>query len=140
MINPNDLKKMSIDVPPYQHQQKAYEFTLGLFGLLPSQTKSNGAAFLMEMGTGKSLTTIGVARTLCECGRINRLHVVFPLSITGAWHDEFQKFAAFDYSLVVLEGSGEKKRRLLREADGDGLQIAVLNHESAWRLEKELST
>lgn len=64
--------------------------------------------------------------------------MVCPLSITGVWLDEFQKFAAFDYSIVVLEGSGEKKKKLLREFDGDGLQVVVVNYESAWRLEAEL--
>lgn len=130
---------MPVKVQPYRHQQEAYEFALGLFGLLPSQVRSNGAALLMEMGTGKSLTAIGVAGTLYEFGRINRLLVICPLSITGVWLDEFQKFADFDHSLVVLEGTGEKKKRLLRELDGDGLQVVVVNYESAWRLETELS-
>lgn len=62
-----------------------------------------------------------MAGTLYEFGRVNRLLVVCPLSITGVWLDEFEKFAAFDYSLVVLEGSGEKKKKLLREFDGEGL-------------------
>lgn len=139
MMNPNDIRKMPVKVQPYRHQQRAYEFTLGLFGLLPSQFRSNGAALLMEMGTGKSLTTIGVAGSLYEYGRINRLLVVCPLSITGVWLDEFEKFAAFPYSLVVLEGTGEKKKKLLREFDGEGLQVVVVNYESAWRLEAELS-
>lgn len=139
MMNPNDLRRMPIKVQLYRHQQRAYEFTLGLFGLLPSQVRSGGSALLMEMGTGKSLTTIGVAGTLYEFGKINHLLVVCPLPITGVWRDEFQKFAAFDYSLVVLEGNGEKKKKLLREFDGNGLQVVVANYESAWRLETELS-
>lgn len=139
MTNPNDLRRVPVKVQPYRHQQRAYEFTLGLFGLLPSQVRSGGAALLMEMGTGKSLTTIGVAGTLYEFGRINRLLVVCPLSITGVWLDEFEKFAAFDYSLAVLEGSGEKKKKLLRGFDGEGLQVVVVNYESAWRLEAELA-
>lgn len=40
---------MPVKVQPYHHQQSAYEFTLGLFGLLPSQVRSSGAALLMEM-------------------------------------------------------------------------------------------
>lgn len=56
------------------------------------------------------------------------------------------KFAAFDYSLVVLEGSGAKKRDTLRHmptgvtsAGSAPLQVVVVNYESAWRLEKELA-
>lgn len=49
MMNPDDLRRMPVKVQPYHHQQSAYEFTLGLFGLLPSQVRSSGAALLMEM-------------------------------------------------------------------------------------------
>lgn len=135
----NAIRKMPIKVQPYSHQQNAYEFVLGLFGLLPSRVRSYGAALLMEMGTGKSLVVIAVAGMLYRYGFINRLLIVCPLSIVGVWLDEFQKFADFPYSLIVLEGSGEKKKKQLREFDGDGLQVVVLNYESAWRIEPELS-
>lgn len=62
-----------------------------------------------------------------------------PLSILGVWCDEFMKFAAFEYALVVLEGSGEKKRDTLRHMTGAALQVVVINYESAWRMEKELA-
>ena len=61
MTNPNDLRRVPVKVQPYRHQQRAYEFTLGLFGLLPSQVRSGGAALLMEMGTGKTIVSIAVA-------------------------------------------------------------------------------
>ena len=48
------------------------------------------------------------------------------------------KFAAFDYSLSVLNGSGAKKALALRQLTGDVVQVAIVNYESAWRLEKEL--
>lgn len=130
---------MPITVPPYDHQQKGYEFTLGLFGLLPSKLHSNGAALLMEMGTGKSLTSIGVAGRLYQDGYINRLLIVAPLSITSVWAEEFEKFAAFPYTLTVLEGSSVKKRKAIEEFSGEGLQVLVINYESVWRLEQELS-
>lgn len=135
----NDVRRMPVRVQPYSHQQEAYEFTLGLFGLLPSKARSGGAGLMMEMGTGKSLTAIGVAGTLYGYGRISRLLVVCPLSVTGVWLDEFRKFAAFDYSLTVLEGGSWKKRKTLREFDGEGLQVVVLNYESVWRIEEELA-
>lgn len=65
--------------------------------------------------------------------------VVSPLSIMGVWRDEFQKFAAFPYNLIVLEGSGAKKSDTIRHMIGAGLQVLVVNYESAWRLEKELT-
>lgn len=98
------------------------------------------------MGTGKSLTAIAIAGALYQAGRIRRALIVAPLSILGVWDEEFRKYAAFDYSLVVLEGSGVKKRDTLRQtqtgnphAGSAPLQVVVVNYESAWRLEKELA-
>lgn len=71
--------------------------------------KSRGAALLMEMGTGKSLTAIAITGALSQAGRIRRVLVVAPLSILGVWEEEFQKFAAFPYALAVLSGSSAKK-------------------------------
>lgn len=65
--------------------------------------------------------------------------VVAPLSILGVWSEEFAKFAAFDYDLRVLQGPPAKKREALRKAPGTGLQVVVINYESAWRLETELA-
>ena len=94
----------------------------------------------IEMGTGKSLTSIAVAGALYQAGKIHRVLVVAPLSILGVWDEEFAKFADFDYSLAVLEGSAAKKIDILRHMRGSPLQVAVINYESAWRLEKELAT
>ena len=72
-------------------------------------------------------------------GKIRRVLVVAPLSILGVWDEEFAKFADFDYSLGVLNGSGAKKAKALRRMTGSQLQVAVVNYESAWRLEKEIA-
>lgn len=98
-----------------------------------------GTALLMEMGTGKSLTAIAVAGTLrCERG-IGKVLIVAPLSILGVWQEEFSKFASFPYHLTILKGSGAKKMEMLKQIHGKDLQVAVVNYESAWRLEKELA-
>lgn len=101
--------------------------------------KSRGAALLMEMGTGKSLTAIAITGALSQAGRIRRVLVVAPLSILGVWEEEFQKFAAFPYALAVLSGSSAKKLDTLRHMTGTALQVVVVNYESAWRLEKALT-
>lgn len=101
---------------------------------------SRGAALLMEMGTGKSLTAIAITGALSQAGRIRRVLVVAPLSILGVWEEEFQKFAAFPYALAVLSGSSAKKLDTLRHMNGTALQVVVVNYESAWRLEKALTT
>ena len=101
--------------------------------------KSRGAALLMEMGTGKSLTAIAITGALSQAGRIRRVLIVAPLSILGVWEEEFQKFAAFPYVLAVLSGSSAKKLDTLRHMTGTALQVVVVNYESAWRLEKALT-
>ena len=101
--------------------------------------KSRGAALLMEMGTGKSLTAIAITGALSQAGRIGRVLIVAPLSILGVWEEEFQKFAAFPYALAVLSGSSDKKLDTLRHMTGTALQVVVVNYESAWRLEKALT-
>jgi SNF2 family DNA or RNA helicase len=55
------------------------------------------------------------------------------------WESEFAKFAAFDYSLAVLNAAGAKKAEALQCLNGPSLQVAVINYESAWRLEKEIT-
>lgn len=102
--------------------------------------KSQGAALLMEMGTGKSLTAIAITGALAQAGRIRRVLIVAPLSILGVWEEEFQKFAAYPYALAVLSGSSARKLDTLRHMTGTALQVVVVNYESAWRMEKALTT
>lgn len=65
--------------------------------------------------------------------------IVAPLSILSVWEAEFAQFAAFDYALAVLTGDSAKKTDTLRHMNGTALQVAVVNYESAWRMERELS-
>jgi hypothetical protein len=39
----------------------------------------------------------------------------------------------------ILTGTGAKKIDTLRHLEGSHLQVAVVNYESTWRIEKELS-
>lgn len=94
----------------------------------------------MEMGTGKTITSIAITGALYLSGNVRRVLVVAPLSIVGVWDEEFQKFADFKYSLSVLSGSGTKKAEELRHMAYPPLQVAVVNYESAWRLEKEITS
>lgn len=93
----------------------------------------------MEMGTGKTITSIAITGALVRAGRIRRVLIVAPLSILGVWEEEFQKFAAFPYALAVLTGSGSRKLDTLRHMTGAVLQVVVVNYESAWRMEKDLA-
>lgn len=130
---------MPIKVSPYRHQKKAFDFTCMRFGLLPTDYRSDGVALLMEMGTGKTITAIGIAGALYLSGKINRVLVVAPLSILGVWEEKFAKFAAFPYHLTLLHGNSVKKRALLTGVKPqDSLQVVVVNYESARILQPEL--
>jgi len=132
---------MLIKAIPYQHQIKAYDFVCDKFGLSPQrEAESNGTALLMEMGTGKTITTISVLGALYNAGKIKRALIIAPLSIVGVWQEELQKFADFNYTVAVLSGTGNKKADTLRHMAGTPLQIVIINYESAWRLEEELLT
>ena len=91
------------------------------------------------MGTGKTLVTIAVAGILYLNGQIKKLLIVCPKSIVGVWESEFEKFADYEYSLAILEGTNAKKADTIKRMKGEGLQVAVVNYESCWRLEAEIS-
>jgi SNF2 family DNA or RNA helicase len=90
------------------------------------------------VGTGKTLVAIANAGQLYLSNKIRRVLVVAPLSILGVWDEEFRKFADFDCTLNMLTGSGAKKADTLRHLEGKPLQAAVVNYESAWRMETSL--
>ena len=125
---------MPIRAAPYRHQEEAFVFVQKHL----DSPQGGGAALLMEMGTGKTITSVAIAGALWNAGRIRRLLVVAPLSILGVWEDEFAKFAAFEYSLAVLEGTTARKVDTIRHMNGAALQVLVVNYESAWRLEAEM--
>ena len=81
-------REFPIRAAPYQHQRKAAAFALERL------ESGGGAALLMEMGTGKTLTTIAIVGSLWLQRKIQRLLVVAPLSILGGWEDECDRVAA----------------------------------------------
>ena len=129
--------KMPVKAEPFKHQREAFNFAMKLYD---DAENSRGVAMLVEMGCGKTLTAISVAGELYNSGKIKKLLVVCPLSIVGVWNDEFQKFADFDYELSILKGSTATKAELLEKMQGNGLQVAVVNYESVWRMEHEISS
>jgi len=138
MIDRSMSLPMPVKVRPYAHQQAGYDFACRIFGLYDGRIRSHGVAFLMEMGTGKTLTSIGVTGALYQFGLVNRVLVACPLSITGVWEDESQAFADYPVNITVLKGTSEKKKQQISKIPSDGLQVLIVNYESAWRLEAEL--
>jgi SNF2 family DNA or RNA helicase len=130
---------MMVTATPYKHQSEAYRFVCDTYGLGNQNHKSSGAALLMEMGCGKTLTTIGIIGRLSAEGKVRKVLIVSPLSIVSVWRDELEKFAGFEYTTHILQGSLAKKAAALKQLAAKTLQIVIVNYESAWRLEEQLT-
>lgn len=117
----------------FKHQRDAYDFALETF------EKSKAVALLADMGTGKSMMTIAITGTLEADKGVKKMLVVCPKSIVGVWEEEFRKFADYKYALTVLDGTMEKKRAAFGYMQGQALQVIVVNYESCWRLESEIT-
>ena len=126
-------RKPRVKAKLFAHQQDAYDFALDAF------EKGKAVALLADMGTGKSMMTIAITGTLEAEKGVKKMLVVCPKSIVGVWEDEFRKFADYRYALTVLDGTMEKKRAAFNYMQGAALQIIVVNYESCWRLETEIT-
>ena len=129
----NEELRLPIRAAPYQHQTEAYRFALRQL------MHGGGCALLMEMGCGKTMTAIAIIGTLLQMSRIRRVLIVAPVSILGVWREEFERFADYEFDLTVPEGPTARKAEILRQMNGKRLQVAVINYESVWRMESELT-
>lgn len=118
----------------YQHQIRGANMAMVAMtcGIKPG----GGFGLLFEMGCGKTLTAIAIAGALFRTSRIARVLVAAPTTVCDAWAKDFEKFAAFNYTIELL--LGDKKQRLANLArlnawQAGGLQVAVINYESTWR-------
>lgn len=127
------LKPIPIKAPYalYQHQVKAYNIALAL----------RGAALLMDMGTGKTLTTVAVTGRRFLDGKIKRVLIIAPTSVCAVWPQEYQKFGDFPVRVALLLGDHATRVRQLKwlcaptpSRAEEPLRVAVINYESAWRL------
>lgn len=136
------------DVTMYKHQVRAFNIALAHFGYWSHSNLMPGGAvaYFMDMGSGKTMTTVAVAGRLFLDGQIKRMLVVAPSSVCAVWPSEFRKFAGFPARVGVLLGDRDKRISTLRyltapalPGTGDPLRVAVINYESTWRLEEELA-
>lgn len=133
------IEPMPLKVKPYSHQIEGYNRGCSIMGILNGVTCiCKGYALLMEMGCGKSITTVAITGRTYLNGYVNKLLVIAPKSIVNVWEEEFFKFADFPYSLTVLQGSSDKKKQQLQKVQEKGLQVAVINYESVPLIEEAL--
>lgn len=95
-----------------------------------------GFGFLFEMGCGKTLTAIMTVGTLYTHKKINKLLIAAPTSVCSVWTKEFDDYANFKAIVKVLLGSKQQRLKALDDLNSvpvDGLKVAVVNYEGAWR-------
>jgi len=119
---------------PYAHQREAVAAAMQRF-----ERGGRGFALLMEMGCGKTLAALEVAARL----DVERVLVVAPSSVVPVWTREVASFLPGAESRELL-GSRAKRLEALEQlawcaSQGAPLIVAVVNYESAWRLESELA-
>ena len=111
----------SLKTTLWEHQQRAVDFA----------KDKTGAMLAMDMGTGKSLTTLA----LIDRWEPERILILAPLSVLGVWRREFERHLPGAYRVLVLDsGDTKKKARQLADACAINKPLAVVtNYESAWR-------
>lgn len=114
-----------VKTPLWMHQKEAFNFAFPKRGVL----------LAMDMGTGKSLTTIA----LILSRKHQRVLIQCPLSVVNVWPREFGKHAETPVVVESLNsGTVKDKQKLAAQAVERATTLGrpcviVINYESAWR-------
>lgn len=87
-------------------------------------------AFYMEMGLGKTKTTIDVVGGLVLEGKVNSLLVVARNSLTLNWVDEFEKHYPGQYAIRVHENNKEAYAKWMWANRSVDLRVYVVSTEA----------
>lgn len=124
-----DLPRVPTRTEAWTHQRRGYAFAL----------PRTAAMLAMDMGTGKSLTAIGLAEGWpgWKTPRAMRVLVLCPVSVMRVWPREFRIHADRDWNVSVPTGSGAKKAKVIAAAiaatPAERPLAVVVNYEAAWR-------
>lgn len=118
------------NLPAWKHQARGFWFAHDVF-----RAGGRGVMLAMDMGTGKSRTTIDIIQ---NTEGIRRVMILCPLSVVSVWPEEFRKHAAIPFRVIRLaeNWSVAKKAEVMAEyldAPGRIPLVFVCNYESAWR-------
>lgn len=117
---------MPIKAVPYMHQVRAFTLALKAY-----ESGKRGIALLMDMGTGKTITSIAIVGAL----NLGKVMIICPTTIVRVWQQEFEKFADYPADVLILDGSVAERKKKLKEFTGN---VVVINYESTWRMLDEL--
>lgn len=108
--------------PPWKHQEEIFERAKDM----------DDYALLMDMGTGKTFTTINLLRyKYYKQEKLLRTLVLCPIVMVNAWHREFYSSSKVGPQVIPLLGPGAKRQGELEKilASGES-KIIVTNYES----------
>jgi SNF2 family DNA or RNA helicase len=88
-----------------------------------------GLALFDEQGTGKTITTLAAFDRLREAQVVQRLLVVAPKSVLGAWRHDAVKLVGDKYTVTVATGTAAERRHLIRSPH----DVLVMSYDSAVR-------
>lgn len=94
----------------------------------------------MDMGTGKTPTTIHAIETLIDAGEVGGGLIVAPASLKYQWKRQINKFTD-GANVIVVDGTpDQRKRQYIRIKNGE-TEYAIINYEQVlndWRWVRDL--
>ncbi len=111
---------MPIKLKPYAHQIKGFNRCM----------ENDGYGLLFDVGLGKSLTAVAVIGARHQQNNVNRVLIISPLAVMPVWERECDNLT-IDYNVTALYGSSKRKTDALRHIPKKGLQIVIINYDSA---------
>lgn len=116
-------------VQPFKHQREAIAFSINI----------DKSALWLDLGLGKTYTSINLARLRRHINGISKVLVVAPRSLLHQWKQEVNKYAPGEAKVVILEGTPTKKRQALDYiTEYDGFLFAVVTYESVGAIRSQL--
>jgi SNF2 family DNA or RNA helicase len=115
------LRKLPVPYLPHPYQEAATDWLI----LHSGYYSGGGAALFLNMGLGKTASTLMAFKKLKDLGEVKTMLIIAPLRVAQTtWPNEIEKWAEFsDLTYVVLHG-GDKHLLLNKKAD-----IYIINYE-----------
>lgn len=84
-----------------------------------------GACLFDEQGTGKTVMALSAFDILYSSKIVEQAIIVSPKSMLGGWDKDIRKFTGDKYSIGIVEGNTEHKRRVVEHKN----TITIVNYE-----------
>lgn len=118
--------------PPFEHQRR------GIDRAVEGLTRDHYFAIFMEMGLGKTATTIATARIMIRLELADSLLVICPKALIGTWEQELATHMTEPYELYVWDAQRAKTKTwqepirylLNSQSDPEGVPILIVNVEA----------